>query len=75
MLFLKYFSASAFTHDSKCPNQYSSGPGSTCSSDPGRFVWNEKGTNLMRRDIPFPIFFLPESRIDEIKTIEECYER
>ncbi|XP_028165735.1 nicastrin [Ostrinia furnacalis] len=67
---------SAFTQDSKCPNEYSSGPGSTCSSaEPAGSVWNEKGTNLIRRDIPFPIFFLPESRLEEIKKIEECYER
>ncbi|KAL0850203.1 hypothetical protein ABMA28_012067 [Loxostege sticticalis] len=71
-----YQITSAFTHDSKCPNEYSSGPGSTCSSsEPEGFVWNEKGTDLMRRDIPFPMFFLPESRIEEIKKIEECYQR
>ncbi|CAG9783039.1 unnamed protein product [Diatraea saccharalis] len=66
----------AFSQDSKCPNEYFSGPGSTCSStESSASVWNERGSNLMRQDIPFPIFFLPESRLDEIKKIEECFQR
>ncbi|XP_053601840.1 nicastrin [Plodia interpunctella] len=68
-------SAHAFTQDSKCPNEYSSGPGSQCSSQNSASVWNEAGTDLLRRDIPFPIFYLPESKIEEIEKIENCYER
>ncbi|KAM3966462.1 nicastrin [Aphomia sociella] len=67
---------SAFTQDSKCPNEYSSGPGSQCSSASSNGkVWNEKGTDLLRSDIPFPIFFLPESRFEEITKIEDCHDR
>lgn len=67
---------SSFTQDSKCPNEYSSGPGSQCSSiSKDNKVWNEKGTDLLRKNIPFPIFFLPESRYEEITKIEGCYER
>ncbi|CAH0405938.1 unnamed protein product [Chilo suppressalis] len=65
----------AFSQDSRCPNEYFSGPGSTCSSlEPSSSVWNEGGTNLMRRDIPFPIFFIPESRLEEINKIEQCFQ-
>ncbi|XP_059049016.1 nicastrin [Achroia grisella] len=67
---------SAFTQDSKCPNEYTSGPGSQCSSDlQDNKVWNENGSDLLRTDIPFPIFFLPESRFEEITKIETCFER
>ncbi|XP_030028007.2 nicastrin isoform X1 [Manduca sexta] len=69
-------SATSFTQDSRCPNEYSSGPGSLCSSSQaGGVVWNEKGTGLLKRDIPFPIFFLPQSRSEEIVKIRDCYER
>ncbi|CAK1548578.1 unnamed protein product [Leptosia nina] len=64
----------AFSHESKCPNEYSAGPGSTCSSQDSN-VWNSKGTGLLRRDIPFPIFFVPDSKVDEIDKIEKCYNR
>ncbi|XP_013195444.2 nicastrin [Amyelois transitella] len=67
--------ANGFTQDSQCPNGYASGPGSQCLSGNGGIVWNEAGTDLLRRDIPFPIFFLPESKIDEIEKIEDCYKR
>lgn len=70
------FSATAFSQESRCPNEYSSAPGSTCQSAvAGGIVWNDKGTGLLRRDIPFPIFFLPESRSKEIDKIEQCYEK
>ncbi|XP_045760866.1 nicastrin isoform X3 [Maniola jurtina] len=63
-----------FTQESRCPNEYSADPDSQCSSSQaGGIVWNERGTGLLRRDIPYPIFFLPKARIDEIKKIEECY--
>ncbi|XP_075985469.1 nicastrin [Anticarsia gemmatalis] len=69
-------SPSSFTQESRCPNEYYSGPNSTCSSSvAGGIVWNEKGTGLLRRDIPFPIFYLPKSRSEEIVKIEQCYEK
>ncbi|KAJ2946436.1 hypothetical protein O0L34_g12478 [Tuta absoluta] len=65
----------SFTQESRCPNEYYSAAGSQCStSSAGGIVWNEMGTGLLRRDIPFPIFFLPESRIEEINKIQICYE-
>ncbi|KAI5632519.1 nicastrin domain-containing protein [Phthorimaea operculella] len=68
--------ATSFTQESRCPNEYYSAAGSQCStSSAGGIVWNEMGTSLIRRDIPFPIFFLPESRIEEINKIQNCYER
>ncbi|CAH0722537.1 unnamed protein product, partial [Brenthis ino] len=66
----------AFSQESRCPNEYSVGPGTQCSfSHIGGIVWNEKGTDLIRRDIPFPIFFLPQPRITEIDKIKECFEK
>ncbi|XP_047523406.1 nicastrin [Pieris napi] len=65
---------SSFSQESKCPNEYSAAPGSTCSSS-GETVWNTKGTGLLRKDIPFPIFFVPDSKTDEIEKIEKCYNR
>ncbi|XP_073943574.1 nicastrin [Choristoneura fumiferana] len=64
----------SFTQESMCPNEYASEPGSQCPA-PDKSVWNKGGTGLIRRDIPFPIFFLPASRLEEIVKIEQCYER
>lgn len=76
LYFFIYFRPDAFSQESRCPNEYSVGPGSQCSpSHIGGIVWNEKGTDLIRRDIPFPIFFLPQSRITEIDKIKECFEK
>lgn len=66
-------SAPQFSQDISCPNDYSAAEGSSCSA--GGVVWNPKGTGLLRRDIPFPIFYLPESRSQEIDKIDECYQR
>lgn len=69
-------SVSSFTQESRCPNEYSSAPNSTClSSKSDGNVWNKQGSGLLRRDIPFPIFYLPESRSEEIDKIRDCYER
>ncbi|CAG4922292.1 unnamed protein product [Colias eurytheme] len=66
----------AFSQESRCPNEYSAGPGSTCSSSQaGGIVWNDHGTGLLRRDVPFPIFFLPESKADEMVKIVKCYNK
>ncbi|CAH2267190.1 jg2922 [Pararge aegeria aegeria] len=64
-----------FTQESQCPNEYSSDPRLGQCVKPGGIVWNEKGTGLLRRDIPYPIFFLPKARIGDITKIEECYNR
>ncbi|CAH0600525.1 unnamed protein product [Chrysodeixis includens] len=69
-------SPTAFSQESRCPNEYSSAPGNTCSSTvAGGIVWNTKGTGLLRRNIPFPIFYLPQSKSDEIDKIQVCYEK
>nr|XP_021182920.2 nicastrin [Helicoverpa armigera] len=69
-------SAPSFSQESRCPNEYSSADGSTCSTDiTGGIVWNERGTGLLRADIPFPIFYLPESRAVEVEKIDQCYRR
>ncbi|CAH2099957.1 unnamed protein product [Euphydryas editha] len=69
----------AFSQESRCPNEYASWSKSQCSSTKTPsgigLVWNEKGTDLLRRDIPFPIFFLPQARMSEISKIEQCYNR
>lgn len=65
-------SISSFTQESTCPNEDTSAPGSMCPSSSG-LVWNKKGTGLLRKDIPFPILYLPESRLSEIDKINECY--
>ncbi|XP_052737309.1 nicastrin [Bicyclus anynana] len=64
-----------FSQESKCPNEYSSDPHLSQCVKPGGIVWNEKGTGLLRRDIPYPIFFLPKTRIDDVSKIEDCYNR
>lgn len=67
---------SFFTHDTRCPNEFSSADGNQCSSSKeGGVVWNEKGTGLLKREIPFPIFFIPESRYEEIEKINHCFGR
>lgn len=74
-----FFRPDAFSQESRCPNEYASWSKSQCSSTETPsgtgLVWNEKGTDLLRRDIPFPIFFLPQTRITEISKIEQCYNR
>ncbi|XP_068628327.1 nicastrin isoform X2 [Battus philenor] len=66
----------SFTQESRCPNEYSSDAGSQCSSNPSNgIVWNMNGTGLIRRDIPYPVFYLPDAHIDEIEKIEKCYKR
>lgn len=68
------FRTVSFTQESMCPNEYASEPGSQCPAQ-DKSMWNKEGTGLIRRDIPFPIFFLPASRLEEIVKIEQCYER
>lgn len=69
-------STATFSQESQCPNEYSSAAGTSCSvTEPGRITWNDKGTGLLRRDIPFPIFYLPISRSSEIEKIDQCYQR
>ncbi|XP_050360014.1 nicastrin [Nymphalis io] len=69
----------AFSQESRCPNQYSSWSKSQCpstqASSGSKLFWNEKGTDLLRRHIPFPIFFLPQTRITEISKIEQCFNK
>ncbi|XP_041974458.1 nicastrin [Aricia agestis] len=65
---------SSFSHELKCPNEYYNTKESKCPSSNG-LVWNEIGTGLLRRDIPYPIFYLPNSKIDVINQIEQCFER
>ncbi|CAH2068575.1 unnamed protein product, partial [Iphiclides podalirius] len=64
-----------FSQESNCPNEYSSDPNSQCPSKTTGVAWNEGGTGLLRRDIPFPIFYLPHSRNKEIEKIDKCYKR
>ncbi|CAG9575785.1 unnamed protein product [Danaus chrysippus] len=61
-----------FSPETQCPNENSVGPDGKCAGD---VVWNENGSGLLRRDIPFPIFFLPSSRISEIDKITQCHDR
>ncbi|KAJ8734054.1 hypothetical protein PYW07_014605 [Mythimna separata] len=69
-------SSASFSQETRCPNEYSSSYGSTCSdSAAGGITWNEKGTGLLRRDIPFPIFYLPISKTFEIEKLDQCYLR
>ncbi|XP_072936066.1 nicastrin [Epargyreus clarus] len=65
----------AFSQESQCPNEYSSTESTCSTTKPGGTVWNAKGTGLLRRNIPFPIFYLPQSRAEEIVKIEKCYSR
>ncbi|KAL4709189.1 hypothetical protein ACJJTC_008117 [Scirpophaga incertulas] len=68
------FDISTFSPDSKCPNEYSSAPESTCSHAGGS-KWNKGGTDLMRTDIPFPIIFLAKTHYEQVEKIEQCYEK
>lgn len=69
-------SATFFTQESRCPNEYYAAEGSSCSSSmSGGNVWNKKGTGLLRRDIPFPILYLSKSKFSEIDKMEECFEK
>lgn len=61
-----------FSPETQCPNENSAGSDGQCAGD---VVWNENGSGLLRRDIPFPIFFLPSSRIQEIDKIIQCHDR
>ncbi|XP_061712940.1 nicastrin [Cydia pomonella] len=64
----------SFSQESACPNEYYSAQGSQCSAK-DKTAWNPVGTGLIRQDIPFPIFFLPAARLEEIVKIQQCYER
>ncbi|XP_013167231.1 PREDICTED: nicastrin [Papilio xuthus] len=63
-----------FSQESTCPNEVSSDPASQCPASSG-VSWNMGGTGLLRRNIPFPIFYLPQTRIEEIDKINNCFQR
>lgn len=58
-----------FSHESKCPNQFSSySRNNSCSKE-----WNPPGTNLLYEDFGFPIYFVNDQ--DEIEKILNCFEQ
>lgn len=58
-----------FSHESQCPNQYSSYNGDgTCNRK-----WNPPGTGLLLEDFPFPIYFVNDQ--DEIDKLRKCFDK
>lgn len=60
---------STFSHESQCPNQYSSySREGNCNRK-----WNPYGTGLLLEDFPFPIYFVNDQ--DEIEKLEKCFDK
>lgn len=62
-----------FSHESKCPNQFSGIDPNSCDSSKPELTWNPFGTGLLLENFPFPIHYISDE--DEIATVVECYEK
>ncbi|XP_055613286.1 nicastrin [Uranotaenia lowii] len=65
-----------YSHESRCPNQFSglvSRDSESCSVDQPDNSWNPWGTGLLLEDFPFPIYYVADP--DEIKTLLDCFEK
>lgn len=59
----------SFSHESQCPNQYSSySRDGQCNAN-----WNPPGTGLLLEDFPFPIYFVNDPK--EIEKITNCSDK
>lgn len=60
---------SSFSHESQCPNQYSSyNRDGQCNAN-----WNPPGSGLLLEDFPFPIYFVNDH--DEIEKMANCSQK
>lgn len=63
-----------FSHESKCPNQFSAFPKQPkCDVSKPETTWNPFGSNLMYEDFEIPIMFL--SSQNESKKVIDCYKK
>lgn len=61
-----------FSHELKCPNQYSNfNNNQKCDTNLTDSVWNPAGTGLMYEDFPFPIYYIADQH--EIDKIKNCF--
>ncbi|XP_066260792.1 nicastrin [Euwallacea similis] len=58
-----------FSHESKCPNERFSADSAQCPIN----GWNPWGTDLLYRDIPFPMFYLEDE--NKINIIRDCFQK
>ncbi|XP_030559692.1 nicastrin isoform X1 [Drosophila novamexicana] len=70
---------SQFSHELKCPNQYSGlkldnrTETVTCDVSNVGNTWNPWGTGLLHEDFPFPIYYIADA--EEIDKLENCFEK
>ncbi|GAB0096673.1 Nicastrin [Sergentomyia squamirostris] len=63
-----------FSHESKCPNQFSGLIAEqTCSVNDAENSWNPFGTGLLQEEFPFPIFLVDTEK--EVAKIYDCFEK
>lgn len=61
----------SFSHESKCPNQYSGLDEQTCDANQANATtWNPFGTGLLQQDFPFPIVYVKDA--DSIEKMINC---
>lgn len=63
----------SFSHELKCPNQYSGLPDQTCDANQANSTWNPFGTGLLHENFPFPIIYVKNE--EQIKNLIECYHK
>lgn len=62
-----------FSHESKCPNQFSGINSTSCDITKPETTWNPFGTSLLHENFPFPIYYVSDD--DEIAKIVDCFEK
>ncbi|XP_017848718.1 nicastrin isoform X2 [Drosophila busckii] len=67
----------SFSHELKCPNQYSglklADNIETCGAKNEANTWNRWGTGLLHEDFPFPIYYIADG--EEIAKLVNCFEK
>lgn len=66
-------SLQTFSHESKCPNQYSGLKEQTCDANKPDTTWNPYGTDLLNEDFDFPIYYVSET--NEINKLIDCFNK
>lgn len=65
-----------FSHESKCPNQYSLNSfkkEEQCNPNNIENTWNPFGTDLLHENFPFPLYYISDA--NEIKKLIDCFDK
>lgn len=64
---------SSFSHESKCPNQFSALKDQSCDANSANSSWNPFGTGLLQENFPFPMVYVKDQ--EHINNLTNCYRK